>query len=149
VLQNLPIKQLDRALAPWRAHAHWRPADGWLRAIRSALGMTTRQLAKSVGVTKSAVIDAERNEARDDIALATLRRYAKAMACELVYALVPDRPLEESLELRAEHIARDQVLRVRHSMALENQQTNQEQLEIEVAELRRKLLEGKRSRLWQ
>ena len=78
------------------------------------------------------------HEARDDITLATLRRYAKAMGCELVYALVPDRPLEESLELRAEHIARDQVLRVRHSMALENQQTNQEQLEIEVAELRRK-----------
>jgi hypothetical protein len=34
-------------------------------------------------------------------------------------------------------------------MALENQQTSNEHHEREVAELRRKLLEGKRSRLWQ
>jgi predicted DNA-binding mobile mystery protein A len=149
VLRNLPMQQLDRALALWRARAHPRPSHGWLRAIRQALGMTTRQLAKSVGVTQSAVVDAERSEAKDYITLATLRRYARAMDCELVYALVPNRPLQESLEVRAEQIARDQVSRVKHSMALEDQQTTQEHLELEVAELRRKLLEGKRSRLWQ
>jgi len=111
--------------------------------------MTTRQLAKSVGVTQAAVVDAQRSEAKGDITLATLRRYATAMDCELVYALVPKRPLQESLEARAEQVARDQVLRVRHSMALEDQQTSSQHLEGEVAELRRKLLAGKRSRLWQ
>jgi head-tail adaptor len=44
------------------------------------------------------------------------------MDCQLVYALVPNRPLQESLEARAEQVARDHVLRVRHSMALEDQQ---------------------------
>jgi predicted DNA-binding mobile mystery protein A len=125
-----------------------RPRNGWLRAIRQALGMTTRQLAKFVGVTQAAVVDAERSEAKGDIALATLRRYATAMDCELVYALVPNRPLQESLEARAERVARDHVLRVRHSMALEDQQTSNEHLEREVAELRRNPLAGKRSRLW-
>lgn len=149
MIQSLPVRQLDDALVPWRALSRSRPAHGWLRAIRQALGVTTRQLAKTVGVTQAAVVDAERSEAKEDITLATLRRYATALDCELVYALVPNRPLQESLEARAERVARDHVLRVRHSMALEDQQTSDEHLEREVAELRRKLLEGKRSRLWQ
>jgi predicted DNA-binding mobile mystery protein A len=111
--------------------------------------MTTRQLAKSVGVTQGAVVDIERSEAKGDITLTTLRRYAAALGCELSYALVPKRPLQEVIEDQADRIARDQVSRVRHSMALEAQLTGQEHLEREVAELRRKLLEGKRSRLWQ
>ncbi len=111
--------------------------------------MTTRQLAKSVGVTQSAVVDAERTEAKGGITLATLQRYAAALDCELLYALVPKRPLQEAVEERAQRIAHDQVSRVRHSMALEDQSTGNEQSERQIAELRRKLLEGKRSRLWQ
>jgi len=53
------------------------------------------------------------------------------------------------VEERADRIARDQVSRVRHSMALEDQQTGKEHLELQVAQIKRKLLEGKRSRLWQ
>ncbi len=148
MLKSLPLQQLDRTLAPWRQLSR-RPPSGWLRAIRGALGITTRQFAKTVGVSQAAVVDAERNEAKDDITLATLRRYAAALDCELIYALVPKHPLQETVEARAERVARDQVLRVRHSMVLENQQPNDEYLEREVAELRRKLLDGKRSRLWQ
>ena len=149
MLRFLPLQQLDKTLSPWRALSRSRPTGGWLRAVRHALGITTRQLAKSVGVTQAAVVDAERNEAKGDITLATLQRYAAALDCELSYALVPKRPLQEVIEERADRIARDQVSRVRHSMALEDQSTSKEQLEREVAELRRTLLEGKRSRLWQ
>src|SRR5258708_37435470 len=149
VVRSLPLQQIDHALARWRTLGRPRPKGGWLRAIRQALGMTTRQLAKKVGVTQAAVVDAERSEAKDDITLATLRRYATALDCELVYALVPNRPLQESLEARADKVARDHVLRVRHSMALEDQQTSDDTLEREVTELRGRLLEGKRSRLWQ
>lgn len=144
--RSLPPQQLDDALVPWRVLARSWPRNGWLRAIRETLGMTTRQFAKSVGVTQAAVMDAERREAKDDITLATLRRYAAALNCELVYALVPNRPLQESLEARAEQVARDHVLHA-HSMTLE--ESSNEQLEREVEELRRKLLAGKRSRLWQ
>jgi predicted DNA-binding mobile mystery protein A len=149
ILHSLPLHQLDTALAPWRSLPASRPMGGWLRAIREALGMTTRQLAKRIGVTQSAVVDTERTEAKGDITLATLQRYAAALDCELRYALVPKRSLQEMVDERAERIARDQVSRVRHSMALENQQTSQEHSEREVEDLRRKLLEGKRSRLWQ
>jgi predicted DNA-binding mobile mystery protein A len=149
MLRSLPLQQLDKTLGPWRALVYARPNGGWLRAIRQTLGMTTRQLAKSVGVTQAAVVDAERTEGKGDITLATLQRYAAALGCEVTYALVPKRPLQEMVEERADRIARDQVSRVRHSMALENQLTSEEHSEREIAELRRKLLEGKRSRLWQ
>ena len=148
MLRSLPLRQLDETLGPWRSLPRSRPTGGWLRAVRNALGMTTRQLAQSVGVSQAAVVNAERTEARGDITLATLRRYAAALGCELSYALVPLRPLQQVVEERADHIARDQVSRVRHSMALENQSTSKEYLEREIAELRAKLLEGKRSRLW-
>lgn len=149
VLKSLALRQLDTVLGPWRSLPNSRPAGGWLRAIREALGMTTRQLAKRIGVTQSAIVDTERTEARGDVTLATLQRYAAALDCELSYALVPRRPLQEMVEERAERIARDEVSRVRHSMALEGQQTGRELLEREVADLRKRLLEGKRSRLWQ
>src|SRR5712672_4743617 len=149
MLRSLPSQQLDKTLSPWRSLPRSRPSGGWLRAVRQALGMTTRQLAKAVGVTQAAVVDAERTEAKGDITLTTLRRYATALDCELVYALVQNRPLQGSLEARADKVARDHVLRVRHSMALEDQQTSDDTLEREVTELRRRLLEGKRSRLWQ
>jgi predicted DNA-binding mobile mystery protein A len=149
MLRSLALHQLDESLDKWRVLPRSRPGGGWLRAMRQALGMTTRQLAKSVGVTQAAVVDAERTEAKGDITLATLQRYAAALGCELSYALVPKRSLRDTLEERADHIARDQVSRVRHSMALEDQLTSKTHLEREVAELKRKLLEGKRSRLWQ
>ena len=148
MLRSLPIEQIDKALGPWRSLSRSPPIGGWLRAVRQALELTTRQLAKAVGVTQAAVADVERTEAKGDITLATLRRYAAALGCELSYAIVPARPLQDVVVERADQIARDQVLRVRHSMALEDQATSAEHFEREVAELRRKLLEGKRSRLW-
>jgi predicted DNA-binding mobile mystery protein A len=148
MLRTLSLQQLDKSLAPWRALPRSRPGGGWLRAVRQALGMTTRQLAKSVGVTQGAVVDVERAEAKGDITLTTLARYAAALDCELVYALVPTSSLQEMVEERAERVARDQILRVRHSMALEDQATDRGQVKRQIAELRSKLLEGKRSRLW-
>jgi predicted DNA-binding mobile mystery protein A len=148
MLKSLSLKQLDAALAPWRPLRPLPPAGGWIRAIRQALGMTTRQLASAVGVTQPAVADAERTEAKGDITLKTLRRYAAALECELVYALVPLKSLEEKVNAQAERIARDQVERVRHSMRLEQQGTSDEMLDHEVDDLKRKLLEGRRSRLW-
>jgi len=149
MLSSLALHQLDETLDRWRTLPRSRPSGGWLRAIRQALGMTTRQLAKTVGVTQAAVVDAERTEAKGDITLATLQRYAAALGCELSYVLIPKRSLQETVEERADRIARDQVSRVRHSMALEDQLTSKSHLEREVADLRKRLLEGKRSRLWQ
>jgi predicted DNA-binding mobile mystery protein A len=148
MLQDLPLKHLDEQLLPWQELPYLRPRAGWLRAIRQALGMTVRQFAKAAGVAPSTAQAAERAESRGDISLSTLTRYAEAIGCELRYVLVPRKPLQQVVEQRAETIARAEIAAVHHSMALEEQATSQEQVERQVAELRRKLLEGPRSRLW-
>jgi predicted DNA-binding mobile mystery protein A len=148
MLQDLPLKHLDEQLSPWRELPYLRPRAGWLRAIREALGMTVRQFAKAAGTAPSTAQAAERAESKGDISLSTLTRYADALGCELRYVLVPRKPLQQVVEQRAEAIARAEIAAVHHSMALEDQATSQEQMELQVAELRRKLLEGPRSRLW-
>jgi len=149
MLRDLPLRHLDEALAPWRERTYTRPRVGWLRAIREALGMTTRQLAKAVAVAPSTAIAAEQAEARGDITLGTLQRYAAALGCEVQYALVPKKNLQQVVEERAEDLARQEVDRVRHSMALEGQSTGSDHRTRQIDDLRRKLLEGRRSRLWQ
>ena len=149
MVRSLPIQQLDKTLSSLQQMPRSGPAAGWLRSIRKVLGMTTRQLARLVGVAQGTVVDAEAAEGRGNITLATLQRYAAALDCELVYALVPRRPLQTTLEERADRIAREQVGQVQHSMTLEGRATSKRFQEEQIAELRQRLLAGKRSRLWE
>jgi predicted DNA-binding mobile mystery protein A len=66
-----------------------RPSPGWLRTLRGTLGLTLAELAQRLKVTPPAVRSFEQAEAEDRITLASLRRVADAMDCELIYALVP------------------------------------------------------------
>ena len=97
------------------------PPKGWVRAIRDAIGMTGTQLARRLGMTAQAVVSLERSEANGKIQLDTLRRAAEAMDCVLVYALVPRSSLTEMVDHRARELALQALLRVSHSMALEDQ----------------------------
>jgi predicted DNA-binding mobile mystery protein A len=149
VLRSATLAQLDQALGGIKAEYPKLPAQGWLRTIRLALGQTTRQFAQGFGVTLRSVATVERAEARGDVTLATLGRYAAALGCDLRYVLVPREPLTQIVDQRAEAIARELVAQVRHSMALEGQGTSEAVREREVASLKRRLLESKPSRLWQ
>lgn len=66
-----------------------RPAAGWLRSIREALGFSLADQARKLKVTPPAIRAFEQAEAEDRITLASLRRTAAAMDCDLVYTLVP------------------------------------------------------------
>jgi predicted DNA-binding mobile mystery protein A len=66
-----------------------RPAAGWLRSIREALGLSLADQARKLKVTPPAIRAFEQAEAEDRITLASLRRTAAAMDCDLVYTLVP------------------------------------------------------------
>lgn len=146
---ELKLRQLDAALARWRAtDLPSRPASGWLKAIREALGMTATHLAQKLGVTTSTVTRLEASEAEDTISLATLRRAAEALDCELQYALVPKKPLSQTLEDRAYALARQQMAGIDHSMALEAQSTSREILDAQTRALAESLLKGPRRTLW-
>ena len=105
-------------------------------------------MAARLGVTTSTVIRLENSEADDTISLATLRRAAEALGCELQYALVPKQSLAETLENRAMVLARQQMVAIGHTMALEAQATSRETIEVQTRALAENLLEGSRRALW-
>jgi len=63
--------------------------NAWLRDMRQAIGMPVDDLARRMGVKRREVNRMERAEENERIMLATLRRAAKGLGCELVYGLVP------------------------------------------------------------
>ena len=145
----LTLSQLDETIARFRSPEMTPPPrGGWIRAIREAIGMTSEQLAKRLGISRQAVNDAERREVADEITVAQLRRFAATLECELVYFFIPRRPLEEVVNLRAESLARDEVAKVAHSMALEAQGTDGVRLPARVEQVKRHLLAERWSRLW-
>jgi predicted DNA-binding mobile mystery protein A len=114
-------RALDRALSPYRALTQNRPPRGWARAIRDAFGMTAGQLGARMGITQPTIQKLERSEQEGTIQLASLRRLAEALGCELVYAFVPRQPLEQTYETAARAVARRELGAINHSMALEDQ----------------------------
>jgi len=100
-----------------------RPPRGWVRAVREALGMSAAALAARLGTTAGAVTRLEQSEAADRIRLDTLRRAADALGCDLVYLLVPRRPLNAIVRDRAREVAHRQVSAVEQTMRLEDQAT--------------------------
>lgn len=146
---ELKLRQLDATLARWRAtELSSRPPSGWLKAIREALGMSATQLAKRLGVVTSTVTRLETSEADDTISLATLRRAAEALDCELRYVLVPRQSLADTLATRANQLARERMAGIAHSMALEAQSTSNETVADQTRALADSLLQGPRRELW-
>jgi predicted DNA-binding mobile mystery protein A len=102
-----------------------RPPRGWVRAVREALGMSAAVLAGRLGTTAGAVTRLEQSEAADRIRIDTLRRAADALGCDLVYVLVPRRPLTTVVRDRARQLARVQVAATEQTMRLEDQATGE------------------------
>lgn len=121
------------------------PVRGWVRAIRSSLGMSSAQLARRLGIKQPSVIALEQSEVKGSIELATLRRVAEALGCTVVYALVPNKPLETMVRDRARTVARARRVAVEHSMLLEDQAVSTEDSEARLDEF---LRETNPSRLW-
>jgi predicted DNA-binding mobile mystery protein A len=116
------IRHLDKRFATLRSLAKSpRPPKGWLRAIRDALGMTTTQFARRLGVSQPRIVKLEKAEVDGTITLQTLQRAAEALGCHVVYTLVPDKPLANTVRERAEALADRMASAVEQSMRLENQ----------------------------
>jgi predicted DNA-binding mobile mystery protein A len=94
-------RKLDERLAGLGYLVGPRPVPGWVRTLRDALGMSVAQLAVRMNVSPSRVSQIERAEEAGALHLSTLGRAAQALNCRLVYALVPDEPLEDMVMRQA------------------------------------------------
>ena len=143
---------VEKKLRPWIAlRADNAPRSGWIKAVRGALGMNTRQLAARVGVGQSNVTRLEERELQGKVTLERLANAAKAMNCKLIYAVVPDdrySDLEAIIDERARDLAQQLVRRTEHSMRLEKQGAADADLGKEVDRLADELKSKMDSRIW-
>lgn len=141
--------QLDKRLTSLiNSDQFARPPRGWIKAIREALGMTSKQLGKRLGVSQPRVVAIEKAEVSGAITLDSLERAARALDCRLVYALVPGKPLQTLVEDRASALAKRRVTSTAHSMALESQAVDAADGQAQVSKLARQLAETAGSALW-
>jgi predicted DNA-binding mobile mystery protein A len=146
---NDAIRHLDKRFVTLRPLARaQRPPKGWLRAIRDALGMTTMQLGKRLGVSQPRIVELEQSEVSGSVTLNTLQRAAEALGCRLVYALVPDRPLTDTVRERAELVATRQANAVAQSMRLEDQEVTDREVAKELRRQQAERLLRRPARLW-
>lgn len=127
---------------------HGLPEEGWLRTVRTALGMTGTQLAKKLGVTKARVFKAEQDEPHGSVTLKSMQAMAEAMDCRFVYAIVPKHNVEDVIKQRALEKAREQVNTASTHMTLEGQTLSKEQLEYEIERVAAQIMDKMPSDFW-
>ena len=110
--------------------------------------MTAAQMAARLGVSQPRILALEKDEARGAVTLETLSRAAQALDCTLTYVIVPNQPLDEMVQKRAEKVAAARIASVDHTMRLENQGLSGKELQAERERLARELLRGNLRRLW-
>lgn len=130
-LQQLNNKMGDFALLKLVAI----PPTGWIKAIRTAIGMSMQQLGKKLSVSKQAILDIEKREKSGSITIKSLKEIARALDMQLVYGFVPnDGSLDALIEKKATELATKIVLRTSNTMKLENQGNTNTRIEKAIKE---------------
>lgn len=112
---------LDERLAATMVPA--LPKAGWIRAVRTALGMTQSELARRLQITAQSQFQLETNERAGTIRLDSLRRAADALGCDLAYVFIPRAgTLEQAVRDQAARLLDQRQGGVERTMALEDQQ---------------------------
>ena len=142
--KNLQLDQLDRRMSLLAsAHRGGTFPHGWLRAIRSALGISLEQMAKMTGKTRQGMMALEKREREGAATLKTLREAGAVLGLELVYGFVPtqDGSLSALVDRKAQELAREIVERTLQTMSLEGQSPSPQRIEQAIrdrtAEIRR------------
>jgi predicted DNA-binding mobile mystery protein A len=103
------------------------PRKGWIRTVRSALGMSGACLGGRVGLSKQRIARIEEDEVLGNVTLRTMNRVAEALDCTFTYALIPCTSLDETLRKQAEKVAKSRLRRTSQTMRLEDQDISDSQ----------------------
>ena len=125
-----------------------RPSQGWVRTIRSVLGMSQQQLGSRLGVTRQRVGELETQEGDDRVTLSALRRAADALGCELEYLFVPRTSLDQAISEQAFKRAKQRIERVNASQALEASAMSSTSLSMAISDLTNELATQRPADLW-
>lgn len=141
-------RQLNSNLQKLRSALPKLPKKGWIAEIRSALMLTTTQLARRVNLSQSTISHLESSERDGSITLTSLNKLANAMNCEVVYAFLPTIPLDEQVENQAEKTLLKTEQELNHTMALEDQLSDENKLSIRHILRREMLIQKLGCKIW-
>ena len=111
------------------------PPTGWIKAIRTAIGMSMQQLGNKLSVSKQGILDMERREKDGSITIRSLKEIGRALDMQLVYGFIPnDGSLNALIEKRATELATKIVLRTSNTMKLEDQGNTNQRIENAIKE---------------
>ena len=106
---------IDKVLEAKRIKDHTLNKS-WIKLTRESLMMPPKVLAKRLNQNINNVYKSEKREVTSRMTLEVLGTFAKAMNCKLVYAFVPDKPIDEMIRDEAVKIARKEI----ESLSLEH-----------------------------
>src|ERR1700750_1877324 len=111
--KNLQIQQLNSKMKIFAASKNVvYPPTGWVKAIRTALGISAEQLSRKLSMSKQSLQELEAREKNGSVTLKSLKKVAKALDMQLVYGFIPkDGSLDALIERRAKELATKIVLR--------------------------------------
>jgi predicted DNA-binding mobile mystery protein A len=142
--QRAEIKSSSRAFPRMKDESV--PRNGWVREIRTALGLSQSQLAARAGVSRATVQQMEQAEAQRRITLASLDKLANAMGCRVALAILPKTGTLDDVR-RQQALAKAEVLL--HEKIKDNKRPPRPaDLERRKQQLVTRLLRGSRRRLW-
>jgi predicted DNA-binding mobile mystery protein A len=124
------------------------PPEGWIHTVRAALGMSVIQLASRLNVSRALIARAEKAELNNAVTLKTMNKFAEAMGCRFVYAIVPKENIDALILKQARLKAKYLVNKANIQMALEDQLLSDEKIQFEIDRLTQEIINGKHSDLW-
>lgn len=121
--KSLQLQQLNNKMLKFASLKQVAiPPTGWIKAIRTAFGMSMQQLGNKLSITKQGIMDIEKREKEGSITIKSLMELGRALDMQLVYGFVPnDGSLDALIERRATDLATKIVLRTSNTMTLEDQ----------------------------
>ena len=108
------------------------PKQGWISAVRQALGMTAKQLAERVGLSQPRIAKMELNE--NNLKISTMKKIAEGLDCDFVYGFVPKSSLQETINRQARKKAEAILSNVNTNMVLEDQLADDPNILTDVAD---------------
>lgn len=147
--KKLVRKQLDKTLQQFQVLGGTNPPRrGWIRAIRSALGMSARQLASRLGISQQRVAQIEKHEMDGGLTIKAMQKVAEGLDCRFVYGFIPYDSLEATVSRQAKRVAQRRLDQASHTMSLEDQALAQQENDDILAEMITELTSELPSNLW-
>jgi len=148
--KKLQIEQLSKKLNPYKsADKVIRPSIGWVKTIRTSIGMSLEQLGNKLGITRQSTQSLEKREVDGSITIKALEQAAKALDMKFVYGFVPiEGSVEKLIEKNAKRLATEIVMRTSGNMKLEDQENSPKRIKNAIEERTKEIMEEMPKILW-